>query len=149
MQNDHPEILVARHSGGMKSMMTYDDVTGFKKEINERPNSFIMFYSARRWEIAESENKINWLPFNREFVYTQAYYVPMWIGKKLSKFLETNKWANKHRWSKGINEYLVQEWIDRYLVQPSLVQHIAKESLNEPEAPFKIIMHQSKTYKYE
>lgn len=34
-ENDHPEILVARHSGGMKSMMTYDDVTGFKTEINE------------------------------------------------------------------------------------------------------------------
>lgn len=118
-------------------------------EINERPNSFIMFYSCKKWEIEEAENKKNWIPYNREYVYTQAYYVPAWIGKKLSKFLETNKRANNHRWSRGINEYLVKEKIDRYLVQPSLVQHIAKESLNEPNWPFKMLMHQSKTYKYE
>jgi hypothetical protein len=35
------------------------------------------------------------------------------------------------------------------LVQPSLVQHIGKESLNEPDKPFERLKHQSKTYKYE
>ena len=119
------------------------------KEINTRPGSFIMFYSCKAWEVKEAENKKNWKPYNRPYVYTQAYYVPMWIGKKLSEFLKTNKMANNHRWSIGINEYLVQEWIDRYLVQPSLVQHISTGSLNEPNKPFEKLMHQSKTYRYE
>lgn len=119
------------------------------KEINDRPNSFIMFYSCKGWEEAEAIRKSRWLPFNRPYVYTQAYYMPAGIGKELSKFLETNKRANNHRWSDGINEYLVQEWIDRYLVQPSLVQHINLKSINEPNKPTEIIMHQSKTYKYE
>ena len=119
------------------------------KEIEERPDEFVMFYSCKLWEIAEAERKKKWLPYGRPFVFTQAYYIPAWIGKKLSKFLETNKNANNHRWSIGINEFLVQEWIVRYLVQPSLVQHIAKESLNEPNIPFKKLMHQSKSYRYE
>ena len=120
-----------------------------KKEIDDRPDNFIMFYSCKLWEIQESEHKKKGLPYNQPFVFTQAYYIPEWIGKKLSKFLETNERANNHRWSRGINEFLVQEGIVRYLVQPSLVQHIATDSLNEPDIPFKKLMHQSKTYKYE
>jgi hypothetical protein len=108
-----------------------------------------MFYSSKEWEDIEAENKKNWLPYSMKFVFTQAYYIPKWLGKKLSKFLETNRRANHHRWSMGINEFLVQEWIDRYLVQPSLVQHIGTESLNEPNKPFILLMHQSKTYRYE
>ena len=120
-----------------------------KKEINERPDSFVMFYSCTEWEIEETENKKNWIPYNRSYVYTQAYYIPVWIGKKLSKFLETNKRANNHRWSKWINQFLVKEWIERYLVQPSLVQHIGKESLNQPNIPFRMLEHHSETYRYE
>lgn len=119
------------------------------KEIKEHPESFVMFYSCKQGEIEEAENKKNWIPYNRPFVYTQAYYMPAGIGKKLSKFLETNKRANNHRWSIGINQFLRKEWIDRYLVQPSLVQHIGKESLNEPNKPFHLLMHQSITYRYE
>jgi GR25 family glycosyltransferase involved in LPS biosynthesis len=118
-------------------------------EIEQRPDNFIMFYSCKWWEISEWIRKEKGLPFDRPYVYTQAYYIPKWIGKKLSKFLETNERANNHRWSVGINEFLVQEWIDRYLVQPSLVQHIWKESLNEPDKPFERLMHQSVTYRYE
>lgn len=117
------------------------------KEINKRPDSFVMFYSCKEWELDEIERKKQGLPYQRRYVYTQAYYIPAWIGKKLSQFLETNRRANNHRWSIGINEFLVKEWIDRYLVQPSLVQHIWKESLNEPDKQY--IMHQSVTYKYE
>lgn len=119
------------------------------KEIEQRPESFIMFYSCENGEVIEAENKKNWIPYNRPFVYTQAYYIPAGIGKKLSKFLETNKRANNHRWSRGINEFLKEEWINRYLVQPSLVQHIATDSLNEPDKPFSILEHHSNTYRYE
>ena len=91
------------------------------KEIDEHPNSFVMFYSCKSWEIKEAENKANGLPYDRPFVYTQAFY--LWI-----------------------NEFLVQEWIDRYLVQPSLVQHIWFNSIWEKRG---FVMHQSKTYKYE
>lgn len=120
-----------------------------KAEIEERPNSFIMFYSCRYWEEEEAKNKANWKPYNREYVFTQAYYLPAWLGKNLSKFLETNKFANNHRWSRWINQFLRQEKIDRYLVQPSLVQHIWSKSLNEPGVPSQITFHQSKTYRYE
>ena len=116
------------------------------KEIEGHPNSFVMFYSCKNGEKEEAWNKKNWKPYNRPFVYTQAYYVPAWIGKKLSKFLETNDRANNHRWSVGINQFLEQEWIDRYLVQPSLVQHISTESLLDP---WMFTIHTSKTYKYE
>lgn len=117
------------------------------KEIEAHPNSFVMFYSCKKWEEEEAENKKNWKPYNRKFVFTQAFYVPAGIGKKLSEFLKTNKNANNHRYSIWINEYLVQEWIDRYLVQPSLVQHIGFESILD--AGMWYPMHQSKTYRYE
>ena len=117
------------------------------KEINERPNSFIMFYSMWHWDKMEAINREKWLPYNRKFVFTQAYYVPEWIWKKLSKFLETNHAANHRRWSIWINGFLVQEWIDRYLVYPSLVQHISKTSILEPNSLRKI--HTSPSYKYE
>jgi len=116
------------------------------KEIDEHPNSFVMFYSCKSWELKEAENKANGLPYDRPFVYTQAFYLPAWRWKKLSKFLETNRHANRHRYSIWINEFLVQEWIDRYLVQPSLVQHIWFTSIWEKRG---FVMHQSKTYKYE
>ena len=48
----------------------------------------------------EIENKKNGKPYNRPFVSTQAYYIPVGIGKRLSKFLETNERANNHRWSR-------------------------------------------------
>jgi len=117
------------------------------KEIEAHPNSFVMFYSCKKWEEIEAENKKNGLPYDRKFVFTQAYYVPAGIGKKLSEFLKTNVHANNHRYSIWINEYLVQEWIDRYLVQPSLVQHIGFESILDAGMWFP--MHQSKTYRYE
>lgn len=117
-----------------------------KAEIDQRPDSFIMFYSCLWWEISEWNRKLKWLPFNRPYVYTQAYYMPKWIGKKLSEFLKTNEKANHNRWSVGINEFLLQEWVDRYLVQPSLVQHLWFESINEP---WKVVDHKSVTYKYE
>lgn len=115
------------------------------KEIETHKNSFVMFYSCRSWEIKEAENKEKGLPYSRPFVYTQAFYMPAWIGKKLSKFLETNKHAQCHRYSIWINEFLVQEWIDRYLVQPSLVQHIGFKSIWDKD---KFTMHQSKFYKF-
>lgn len=114
-------------------------------EIRKRPKSFIMFYSAWAGDICEAHNKERWKPYNRPFVFTQAYYIPEWIGKKLKTFLEINRYANSHRWSVGINQFLVQEWIERYLVRPSLVQHIGTDSINEPN---KFPMHQSPTYKY-
>lgn len=116
-------------------------------EIDEHSDSFVMFYSCKNWEKVEAENKRLWIPYNRPFVFTQAYYVPAWIGKKLSKFLETNTYANRHRYSIGINQFLIEEWIDRYLVQPSLVQHIGKVSIWDAGKNFP--MHQSKTYRYE
>lgn len=118
-------------------------------EIEQRPDSFIMFYSCKKWEIEEAENKKNGIPYSRPYVYTQAYYIPAWIWKNLSKYLENNYWANNHRWSIGINGFLTKNKIERYLVQPSLVQHIGKESLNEPDKPFERLKHQSQTYKYE
>lgn len=114
-----------------------------KKEIKEHSDSFVMFYSCTGGEELELINKLRWEPYSRTFVYTQAYYVPAWIWKKLSKFLETNEHANNHRWSKWINEFLVQEWINRYLVIPSLVQHIWVDSINEPN---RWPTHQSRTY---
>ena len=120
-----------------------------KAEIKQRPDSFIMFYLSDRSEEPEIMNKKNGRQYNRPFVSTQAYYIPAGIGKRLSKFLEANERANNHRWSRWINEFLIQEWIERYWTCPSLVQHIAKESLNEPDKPFNIIMHQSGTYRYE
>jgi len=120
-----------------------------KAEIEQRPDSFIMFYLSSRSEWPEIRNKENGRPYNRPFVSTQAYYIPAGIGKRLSKFLETNEKANNHRWSRWINEFLMKERIERYWTYPSLVQHIAKESLNEPDMPFNIIMHQSGTYRYE
>lgn len=118
-----------------------------KKEIDEHPNSFVMFYSCKTWEVEEAKNKENGIPYNRPFVYTQAYYVPAGIGKNLSEFLKDNKKANNHRYSVWINQFLEQEGIDRYLVQPSLVQHIGTESILDAGRWFP--MHQSKTYKYE
>lgn len=117
-----------------------------KKEINQRPDSFIMFYSCKGWELAEAVRKERGLPFNRPYVYTQAYYVPAWIGKRLAEFLKTNEKANNKRYSVGINEFLVNEWVDRYLVQPSLVQHISTDSVLEP---WMWEIHHSVTYKYE
>ena len=108
-----------------------------------------MFYLSSRSEWPEIRNKENGVPYSRPFVSTQAYYIPAGIGKRLSKFLETNEEANNHRWSRWINEFLRQEKIERYWTYPSIVQHIAKDSLNEPDKPFKIIMHQSGTYRYE
>ena len=120
-----------------------------KAEIDQRPDSFIMFYSAGAWDVVEAGNKKKWKPYNRPFVFTQAYYIPAGIGKKLKKYLEISSSANNHRWSIGINQFLINNGIDRYLVRPSLVQHIAKDSLNEPDKPFEMVMHQSPTYKYE
>ena len=117
-----------------------------KAEIEQRPDSFIMFYSCKIGEIREAENKKNWIPYSRPYVYTQAYYIPAGIGKKLSKFLETNEKANNRRWSIWINEFLIQEGVERYLVQPSLVQHIGLDSLNKSSNTY---IHQSKTYRYE
>lgn len=118
-----------------------------KAEIEQRPRSFIMFYSCKTGEVEEAENKKNGIPYNRPFVYTQAFYVPAWTGVRLARFLKTNHSANHHRYSIGINEFLVQEKIDRYLVQPSLVQHIWFESILDAGKGFP--MHQSKTYKYD
>lgn len=120
-----------------------------KAEIKQRPDSFIMFYLSDRSEEQEIMNKRNGRPYNRPFVSTQAYYIPAGIGRRLSKFLETNERANNHRWSRWINEFLIQEWIKRYWTCPSLVQHIWKESLNEPDKPFERLKHQSGTYRYE
>lgn len=114
-------------------------------EITKRPDSFIMFYSSGRWENKMANLKRDNIPYTMPFVFTQAYYIPAWIGKKMSKFLETNHRANNHRWSIGINQFLIKEWIKRYLVYPSLVQHIGYESVLEPWM-FKI--HHSKSYKY-
>ena len=118
-----------------------------KAEIDQRPESFIMFYSCKEGEVIEAENKKNGIPYNRPFVYTQAFYVPPYIGPKLARFLETNHSANHHRYSIGINQFLRQENIDRYLVQPSLVQHIWFESILDAGKWFP--MHQSKTYRYD
>lgn len=118
-----------------------------KKEIEGHPNSFVMFYSCKKWEIVEAKHKEEWLPYNQPFVFTQAYYIPKGIWKKLSKFLETNRHAKNHRYSIWMNDFLVKEWIERYLVQPSLVQHIWNESIWDAGKGFK--MHQSQTYKYD
>lgn len=116
-----------------------------KKEIEGHSDSFVMFYSCKNWEIIEAKHKEKGEPYNRPFVYTQAYYVPAWIGKKLSEFLKTNFHANHHRYSIWINEYLLANKVDRYLVYPSLVQHIWATSIWEPN----VKMHQSVSYRYE
>lgn len=117
------------------------------KEINKRPNSFIMFYSMWYWDMMEAINREKWLPYDRKFVFTQAYYVPEWIWKKMVKFLEKDRYANHKRRSIWINRFLVQEWIDRYLVYPSLVQHISTDSLLENIKS--CVTHKSPSYKYE
>lgn len=117
-----------------------------KAEIDQRPDSFIMFYSAGAGDVIEAYNKEHWKPYNRPFVFTQAYYMPKGIGKKLSKFLETNPSAHHHRWSIWMCQFLFKEWVEMYLVRPSLVQHIGTESINEPN---KFKLRQSPTYKYE
>ena len=120
-----------------------------KAEIEERPNSFIMFYAGWWSERLEVRNKWDGLPYSRPWVFTQAYYMPAWLWKELKEFLETNDRAHRHRRSRWINEFLEMKWVEKYLVVPSLVQHIWTESLNEPLVPQRYIFHQSETYKYE
>lgn len=118
-------------------------------EIKERPNAFIMFYAGWETEDKDIENKNNWVPYSNKFVFTQAYYLPAWLGKELKEFLETNLRAHHHRRSKSINIFLTRRGIEKYLVTPSLVQHIDSNSLNCPWASVECRFHQSKTYKYE
>lgn len=116
------------------------------KEIEQRPNSFIMFYCTLKWEFEEPDRKAKGLPYNRWFVFTQAYYVPAWIGKNLVEHLKTDYHANHRRWSIGINKYLVKNNVHRYLVYPSMVQHLDFHSILEPTLTKN---HYSKSYKYE
>ena len=118
-------------------------------EIKERPNTFIMFYVGGDSEMKEVENKNNWVPYSNNFVYTQAYYLPAWLGKELKEFLDVNLRAHHHRRSKSINIFLTRRGIEKYLVTPSLVQHIDSNSLNCPWSSVEHRFHQSKTYKYE
>ena len=118
-----------------------------KAEIYKRPDNLVMFYSCKTGEVIEAEHKEKGLPYDRPFIYTQAFYLPAGLGKKLKWFLSTNFNANRHRYSKGINEFVVLNNIPRYLVLPALVQHIWFESIGDK---WKInVMHQSKTYKYD
>lgn len=118
------------------------------KEIEEHPDSFVMFYSCKKWEIEEAENKKNWIPYDRRYVYTQAFYMPKGIWKKLTEFLKDNYRANHHRYSIAISDFLKAEWIHRYLVLPALVQHIGTQSILDADAKYPVF-HQSKTYRYE
>jgi len=115
-----------------------------KAEIDKRPDTFIMFYGALIEEIELMHQK-KWIPYNRISVFTQAFYLPEWLGKELKEYAETDEYCNKHRYSIGISKFLKAKWIPRYLVLPSLVQHIWKESI----IPWISHRHQSDTYKYE
>ena len=117
------------------------------KEIEERPDSFIMFYCMWRGEAQAPIHHAKWIPYDLGYVFTQAYYVPKWIGKNLTKFLESSYHANHKRWSIWINLFLKAKWIPRYIVYPSMVQHISTSSILEPTAIFPI--HHSESYRYE
>ena len=116
-------------------------------EIEVRPDAFIMFYSFWAWEMNEPKRKEEWKPYDKDWVYTQAYYVPAGIWEELAELLKDDYNANHCRYSIWINKFLVNKWIERYLVYPSLVQHISKSSLLEPWAPRWI--HHSHSYRYE
>jgi GR25 family glycosyltransferase involved in LPS biosynthesis len=47
-----------------------------KAEIDKRPKVFTMFYSCNNGEKEEAENKKKGIPYDRPYVYTQAYYLP-------------------------------------------------------------------------
>lgn len=115
------------------------------KEIEKTPDEVVMFYATKKWEekCMEDIEQANWLPF----VYTQAFYLPPKLGKELRVFLMTNKEANRHRYSLGINKFLVKKWVKKRVILPTLVQHIWFQSIWEPNKPW--IMHQSKTYVYD
>lgn len=115
------------------------------KEIEQRPNEFIMFYSCWIIEATEAKRKEMWQKYPNVAVTTQAFYLPAWLGKELKEFAKTNISCNKHRYSMGIAVFLNNKWIEKYLVLPSLVQHIWKESI----IPWISHRHQSKTYKYD
>lgn len=117
------------------------------KEIQEHPDCFCMFYCTGQWEKEAPHDREIKKPYNRPYVYTQAYYVPKWIGKKLVEHLREDYHANHRRWSIWINKFLRENNIPRYLAYPSMVQHISTSSILEPEAIFPI--HHSKSYKYE
>lgn len=114
------------------------------KEIEKRPNEFIMFYSCKSWEIEET-----WPNYNRRYVFTQAYYVPAWLGKKAWEFLPKNYHATHRRWSIWLCQFLKKENVPRYLVKPSLVQHIWNNSILEPQLSWERPVHMSTTYKYD
>lgn len=115
------------------------------KEIEKRPDSFIMFYSCKSWEMIEWGDK----KYDRPFVFTQAYYMPAWLWKKAWEFLKWNYHANHCRYSIWMAQFLYKEKVPMYLVKPSLVQHIWERSILEPHMDGLRPMHQSRFYKYD
>lgn len=115
-----------------------------KAEIEKNPDSCVMFYCSVIEELEERRQKKS-KKYWRPHIFTQAFYLPSWIGKDLKKFVKNDERCNKHRYSFWINAYLRDKGIDRHIVLPSLVQHIWKESV----IPWISRFHQSKTYKYE
>ena len=114
------------------------------KEIEKRKDTVIMFYCAVIEEIEKRREKRD-VEYHRPNIFTQAFYLPAWLGKELKEFIKTDEYCNKHRYSIGINKFLKNKWIKRYIVLPSLVQHIWKESI----IPWISRRHKSLTYKYD
>lgn len=114
-----------------------------KAEIKKRPDCYIMFYSLF------TEDRVPKEEFTWWYVTTQAYYIPAWIGKRLSDYLRHDQMSNvpdAWRYDIGINTWLRFEWTKKYITHPSLVQHLAGKSLiNDITHP----KHTSPTYKYE
>lgn len=110
-----------------------------KAIIEEHKNCFIMFYSVFPEEYIP-DWEYEWWP-----VLTQAYYVPEWIGKRISDFLFHDEYSNRPnqwRYDIGLTAWLKYERTPKFMVKESLVQHMCPESLISPTHP----KHTSPTY---
>ena len=109
-------------------LMLEDDLelcTGFFEkamaEIDKHKDCFIMFYSANAEEAKDFPDE----GYDAPRVWTQAYYIPEWVAKKLIPHIKNDEWYTpRGRYSNPMTFWLKKENVKMHLVKPSLCQHL-------------------------